>query len=80
MKLGNPSAKAQKLTRHNSIRHDPLKFYFPSLLITSTIATMVHIKHETFQLKMVHLAQFIQLRNPMRNMKKCLNSSKTSEY
>ena len=53
-----------------------LKFYFPSLLITSTIATMVHIKHETSQLKMVHLSQFIQVRNPKKNMKKFLNSIK----
>ena len=40
---------------------------------------MVHIKHETSQLKMIHLSQIIQVRNPMKNMRKCLNSTKTLE-
>ena len=28
---------------------------------------------------MIHLSQFIQVRNPMKNMKNCLNSTKTLE-
>ena len=55
-----------------------LKFYFPSLLIPTTIATMVQIKHETFQLKMIHLSQFIQVRYPMKNLKKMSKFNKTS--
>ena len=66
-------------THKASFYHTWFTSNFLSLLIPSTIATIVHIKHEISQLKMMHLSQFIQVRNPMRNMKMCLNLTKTLE-
>ena len=37
---------------------------------------MAHFKHETSLLRMIHLSQILQVRNPMKNMRKCLNSTK----